>query len=52
MMIPNEGLPDFFLKNQRGDLYVTLHIDIPKELSDEQKQKISEILPEDDKFYL
>lgn len=52
VVIPNQGLPDFFIKNARGDLYVTLHIEFPKELTEEQKEKIGKLLPEDDDFYL
>jgi curved DNA-binding protein len=37
MRLKNKGLPDIKQKNRVGDLIVTVHVQIPKKLSDEEK---------------
>lgn len=47
LRVPGKGMPR---RNGKGfgDLYITFEVDFPDKLTDEQKQKIAEILPEDD----
>ena len=47
MRIPGKGMPR---RNGKGfgDLYITFEVDFPQKLTEEQKKKIAEILPEKD----
>jgi DnaJ family protein A protein 3 len=47
MRVPGKGMPR---RNGKGfgDLYITFEVDFPDKLTNEQKQTIAEILPEED----
>lgn len=52
MRIPGQGLPDYFNKNQRGDLIVKFNLMIPETLTDDQKSQLQNLLPTDEASYL
>lgn len=45
--IEGKGFPYPFDASKRGDLYVTVHIEFPKSLSDNQKEELRKILPDE-----
>ena len=52
IVIPNQGMPDYFKPSERGDLIVNYVLNLPSSLDQEQKLRIQEILPNDNEFYL
>ena len=52
IVIPGQGMPDFFTPSKRGDLIITYMINMPSSLNEEQKSALSSVLPDDDSFYL
>lgn len=46
MRVPGKGMPRRNGKGY-GDLYITFEVDFPEKLTEDQKKKLAEILPEE-----
>ena len=52
IIIPHNGMPDYFKPSERGDLIVNYNLILPPSISIEQKSQIQYLLPTEDNFYL